>query len=162
MPGSAATSPAAGATDMLDAAAVEAYLHDRIPLSRLMGVRVSACDELGVRLYAPLAPNINHRGTVFGGSASAVAMLCGWALVHARIADLPFKTGLVIRRNQMQFDHPIDDDFEAWCQSPDEDSLAEFDAALAAGKARLELAVELYDGDRRCATFRGVYVAMRN
>jgi len=54
------------------------YLHEHIPISSAMGVRVVACDESGVRLTAPLYPNINHRATVFGGSASAVAILAAW------------------------------------------------------------------------------------
>jgi thioesterase domain-containing protein len=147
---------------MLGTEAVERYLHEQIPLSRQMGIQVTTCDGTGVRLTAPLAPNINHMGTVFGGSASAVAMLCGWGLMHARIADLPFATGLVIRRNRMEFDSPIDGDFAAWCAAPGADTLAQFDASLAdQGKARLELGVELLIGERRAASFAGVYVALR-
>ena len=146
---------------MIDAATVESYLHQQIPMSLHMGVQVAACDKAGVRLTAPLAHNINHMGTVFGGSASAVAMICGWSLVYARIADLPFATGLVIRRNQMEFDSPLNGDFEAWCPAPDDVVLTQFDTALAnQGKARLELPIELLIGDRCAATFSGVYVAL--
>lgn len=147
---------------MIGADAVEAYLHEHIPLSQAMAVRVLACDEKGVRLVAPLAPNVNHRGTVFGGSASALAMLAGWALLHARIADLPGDTRLVIRRNTMEYDKPIDGDVEAWCASPGEYTLSQFDAALAdRGKARVELGVDVQTAGRSAATFRGVYVAVR-
>ena len=147
---------------MIAAAVVERYLHQQIPLSLHMGVQVTACDKAGVRLTAPLAPNVNHMGTVFGGSASAVAMICGWSLVYARIADLPFDTGLVIRRNHMEFDSPIDSDFTAWCAAPGGDTLARFDTALSdQGKSRLELSVEVLIGERRAATFVGVYVARR-
>jgi len=53
---------------------IERYLRAHISISTAMGVRMIACDEHGVRLQAPLAANINHRATVFGGSASAVAI----------------------------------------------------------------------------------------
>ena len=59
----------------MNAVQLEEYLRERIPLSRAMAVEVRAADATGVELYAPLAPNINHRDTVFGGSASAVAIL---------------------------------------------------------------------------------------
>jgi|TARA_B100000959_G_scaffold273210_1_gene323488 thioesterase domain-containing protein len=148
---------------VLGADAVQDYLLEKIPLARQMEARVITCDDTGVRLAAPLAPNINHRGTVFGGSASAVAMLCGWALVHARIADLPFDTGLVIRRQQMEFDHPIDGDFQAWCAMPEREVLQRFDTDLAdQGKSRVELAVQLHVGERCAATFTGVYVALKS
>jgi len=147
---------------LICAADVELYLHQNIPLSRLMGIRVTLCDDTGVRLTAPLEPNVNHMGTVFGGSASAVAMLCGWGLMHARIAALPFATGLVIRRNQMEFDSPLDSDFEAWCATPDADTLAQFDTALTTeGKARLQLHVDLLINGRCAAAFVGTYVAVK-
>ena len=52
-------------------AEVEDYLHQHIPLSLYMEVKVKQADEYGVTLQAPLEPNINHRSTVFGGSVSA-------------------------------------------------------------------------------------------
>ena len=147
---------------MITAADIEAYLHGHIPLSRQMAVRVASLDDAGVRLAAPLAPNINHRGTVFGGSASALAMLAGWALVYARIAPLPWATRLVIRRSEMDFDLPIDGDFEAWSPAPDAEAWVPFDEGLAArGKGRIDLAVALQREGRAVASFRGRYVALR-
>ena len=105
---------------MIGAAQAEAYLHEHVPLTRQMQVRVAGCDAEGVRLTAPLSPNINHVGTVFAGSASALAMLAGWTLIHARLAEWPFATTLVIRRGRIDYDRPIDGDFEAWCPSPGE------------------------------------------
>lgn len=146
---------------MIVAAAVQSYLHEHIPLSRQMQVRVERCTSDGVELSAPLAPNINHQGTVFGGSASALAMLAGWAFVHARVAELPFETRLVIRRNSMDFDAPIDGDCRALC-IPEPDSLEAFDRQLRDdGKGRIELQVDVQRGEQRCARFVGVYVALR-
>ena len=59
------------ATAPPDANAVERYLHRHIPLTAAMGVRVAAVTLQRAELRAPLAPNINHRETVFGGSAAA-------------------------------------------------------------------------------------------
>lgn len=55
--------------------ALEQYLHDHIPLSKAMQVSVLEASQERVILMAPLAPNINHTESVFGGSASAVATL---------------------------------------------------------------------------------------
>jgi hypothetical protein len=35
---------------------IERYLHSRIPLTGVMGVKVLAVDDTGVRLRAPIAP----------------------------------------------------------------------------------------------------------
>ena len=66
-------------------AQLQLYLHQHIPLSAAMQVRVLAATPDEVLLQAPLAPNINHRETVFGGSASALAILAAWSLVHTRM-----------------------------------------------------------------------------
>ena len=66
--------------ERMQAIDIEHYLHAHIPLSLAMGVKVLSSSREAVRLSAPLAPNINHRATVFGGSASAVALLAAWAL----------------------------------------------------------------------------------
>ena len=59
----------------MDTKSLENYLHEHIPLSKAMGVTVRSVSGEAVTLAAPLAPNINHRETVFGGSASALAIL---------------------------------------------------------------------------------------
>src|SRR5256885_14028437 len=66
-------------------AAIEAYLRKHIPISAALGVRVRACDARGATVTAPLAPNLNHRGTVFGGSASAAAIFAAWGWLHLAV-----------------------------------------------------------------------------
>ncbi|OIQ94447.1 putative thioesterase [mine drainage metagenome] len=55
--------------------ALQDYLHGHIPLSKAMAVEVRTASPKGFCLVAPLTPNINHRDTVFGGSASAVTII---------------------------------------------------------------------------------------
>ena len=66
---------------------VERYLHQYIPLSAAMGVQVRTATVEHVKLAAPLAPNVNHTETVFGGSAAALATLSAWTLLHLRLED---------------------------------------------------------------------------
>jgi thioesterase domain-containing protein len=83
--------------------ALQESLYERIPLSRAMGVTVLQADPGGVVLGAPLAPNVNHSGTVFGGSASAVAVLAAWSLVEVRLQAATQPGRIVIRRSAMDF-----------------------------------------------------------
>ena len=71
-----------------------------------------------VVLSAPLAPNINHRDTVFGGSASAVAILAAWSMLHVRLSAAGLGSRLVIQRNTMDYLAPIDGSFTAVAQAP--------------------------------------------
>ncbi len=93
-------------------------LHERIPLSRAMGVSVLQADPGRVVLRAPLAPNVNHSGTVFGGSAASVAVLAAWALVEVRLQSVAQPGRIVIRRSAMDFERPIVADFTATAESP--------------------------------------------
>src|SRR5687768_8333506 len=92
---------------------LETYLHVHIPLSRAMAVRVVSIADDKVILGAPLGPNINHRDTVFGGSASALAILSAWSLLHLRLTAADQPSRVVIQRNSMDYLAPIDGDFTA-------------------------------------------------
>jgi thioesterase domain-containing protein len=94
-------------------AELETYLHVHIPLSRAMAVRVVSIAHDKVVLGAPLGPNINHRDTVFGGSASAVAILSAWSLLHLRLTAAGHPSRVVIQRNSMDYLAPIAGDFTA-------------------------------------------------
>lgn len=146
----------------MDAAALEKYLHDHIPLSAAMDVRVRRATPERVELSAPLAPNINHRETVFGGSASALAILCAWSLLHVRMCEAGMRARLVIQRNEMSYDEPIVGDFLAVCELDDESAWERFRRMFERrGRARITLRAWLECGSRRVAGFEGDFVALR-
>jgi thioesterase domain-containing protein len=139
----------------------EAYLHRHIPLSREMQVSVRSIDEEGVRLAAPLGPNINHRSTVFGGSASAVAILAAWTFVHARLRERGLTSRIVIQRNAMEYLRPIDGEFEAFCPAPPTRSWQRLvDGVERRGRGRITLEVELFAEGEIAGAFSGSYVVM--
>ena len=110
------------------------YLRTNIPLTAAMEVSAISVAPDAVVLEAPLAPNINHRKTVFGGSASALGILAAWSLVHLRLADTKLEHRLVIQRNTMSYDAPIEGTFTATAVVCRRDRLAE--AARHARAAR--------------------------
>lgn len=141
---------------------VERYLHEHIPISAAMGVRVMRCDAEGVLLAAPLAANINHRATVFGGSASAVAILAAWTFLHVALRGSGLATRLVIQRNTIDYLAPITADFEAVCAAVAPGEVERVVRTLRRhGKARITLTARLTCAGREVATFSGEYVAVR-
>ena len=113
-----------------DLEAIARYLHQHIPLTGHMHVGVRAIDKTGIRLSAPLAPNINHRQTAFGGSVAALATLSCWTLIHLYLDEQSFASSLVVRRSQMDYEAPIDGDLEAFCPQPATDIWANFTRSL--------------------------------
>jgi thioesterase domain-containing protein len=128
----------------MNAAELERYLHERIPLSRAMAIQVRTAGAGGVQIYAPLAPNVNHRDTVFGGSASAVAMLAAWSALHVRMRAEGIDPRIVIRRNAMSYERPITAGFTATSAPPEHEAWTRLVATLARGRpARVRIGARL-------------------
>lgn len=145
----------------MDARELEAYLHDRIPLSRAMAVAVVEAGPERVRLKAPLSPNINHRDTVFGGSAASLATLAAWSLIHVRLHSEGLAGRIVIRRGITSYDRPMADEFTATAISPDDESWAKLKAALARGRpGRLHATATLECRGAKAGTLEGEFVVL--
>ena len=97
---------------------ITAFVHDRIPSTARLGARVELYDGASLRLAAPLGPNVNHRGTAFGGSLSALAILSGWLLLHLKLRDAGVAARLVIQRSALDYVAPVDGDFTATAALP--------------------------------------------
>jgi thioesterase domain-containing protein len=140
---------------------LERYLHQQIPLSLAMGVRVKMATPERVQLAVPLALNVNHNETAFGGSAAALATLAAWALLHLRLARAGLQARLVIQRSTMEYEEPIPGDFDAVCRFTDELLWERFRVTLVRrGRARLTLAAYLVYDAQRMANFEGDFVGL--
>ncbi|MEQ9407031.1 MAG: YiiD C-terminal domain-containing protein [Fuerstiella sp.] len=141
---------------------LEAYIHQQIPITLAMGVRVVEATVDRVELTAPLAPNINHRETVFGGSAAAVATLAAWTLILVRMRAEGLTGRLVIARNSMEYQKPILADFTAVAEAGDLQRWPVFVAALKRkGKGRLQAVSVLKLDGEQVARFDGQFAALR-
>lgn len=140
----------------------EQYLHRHIPLTMAMAVRVKIAAPDRVELAAPLAPNINHHETVFGGSASALATLSAWTLVHVGLRHAGVEATTVIQRNVMSYDEPIHGDFSAVCTLIDDAAWQRFLKTLERrGRARITMNAHLLFDGRQVASFEGDFVALK-
>lgn len=136
------------------------YIHDHIPLSKAIGVSVVSVDADAVTLQAPLEPNLNHQHTVFGGSASALAILASWALLHVRLQYEGITDRLVIQRNVMEYEQPILGQFTARATLERPEGWKPFTDLLARrGKARITVLAVLEHMGRVAGRFSGQFVA---
>jgi len=146
---------------VLSASALQQFLHERFPLSKTMGVEVVAATTEGVTLSAPLGPNVNHRETVFGGSASAVAILSAWALLYLRLKDAHQHWGIVIQRNTMNYERPITDRFTASSVVPDPTSWSRFLGSLSRNhRARVHIGSILHCNGEQVGALEAAFVAL--
>ena len=138
----------------------ERFLHEQIPLTRAMGVKLESYDGARLVVTAPLEPNHNHLGTAFGGSLSALTTLAGYAMLWLQLGD--HNAHIVIRESTIRYKRPVRGTLRAMCQRPDEASLAAFKTAFqSTGKAHLRLQVQVVHEDQVCVMFEGDFVALR-
>lgn len=105
-----------------------------------MGVSVQAATTDTVILFAPLEPNINHKRTVFGGSASAATILAAWSLLYLRLVEEGHDCEIVIQSNDMAYDRPIIEAFTATSSLADSSVLPMFLKTLVRREhARIEV-----------------------
>lgn len=141
--------------------ALTAYLRSNIPLTAAMAVEAVSVAPEAVVLRAPLAPNINHRQTVFGGSASALAIVAAWSLVHLRLEAGGVPHRLVIQRNTMSYEAPMSDTFTAIATLPPD---SDWDGMLATfarrRKARIAAVAALVSHGRPTGRLEADFVVL--
>ena len=105
-----------------------------------METTVISADDEAVALAAPLEPNLNHRGTAFGGSVATLAILSGWTHVHFKLRRAGLKTHTVIHESSVHYDKPIQDRLVARCGDIPLEEWERFTRTLKRkGKARIHV-----------------------
>ena len=148
-----------------DSQYLQSVLHSDIPLTREMGLEVLEWRDQQLSLHAPLAPNVNHKSTMFGGSLYCIAVLAGWGWLHLRLRELGIEDGhIVIHGGQISYPLPVTGDALASCGAPDEKAWERFVTLFEhRGRARLilESVVTNVGSDEPAVRFSGQYVLHR-
>jgi thioesterase domain-containing protein len=147
-------------TDQNPLVDAERFLHEKIPLSLAMAVRVESHTAGALVLTAPLGPNHNHLGTAFGGSLGALALLAGYGLLWLEIEDPDCH--IVVRSSTLDYRRPVRGQLRAICHRPAESELAHLrETFRRKGKARIHLRVDVVEDEVVCVAFEGVFVILR-
>jgi len=102
-------------------------LKDKIKLYEHLGLEVVELTSLSVRFRVSLEENLNHKGTAFGGSIYAAAVLSAYALVLHGLRERKIATdNIVIQKGEIQYLKPVESDFEVLCQFPSKEAADTF------------------------------------
>lgn len=139
-------------------------LHTDIPIAQQMGIEVSAYDGKTLSLKAPLANNINHKQTAFGGSLYSVSVLTGWSLIYLLLAEENLAGHIVIQKTQTHFLQPVTQDLLTHCRIESEKEKQRFlKIYRRKGIARLHLQVAIEDENGQPQlSFEGDYVVHKD
>ena len=154
------------ATDSLPAQ-LSALQHvlDTMPPVAAMQIRVHDYRDGVLHIHAPLAANVNHKSTMFGGSLYCSAVLVGWGWLHLRLRELGIDDGhIVIQEGQISYPLPVTGVAVARCPAPDEKAWERFLTMYQRrGRARLtlETVVSNAGSEEAAVRFSGQYVLHR-
>ena len=142
---------------------LERLLHQDIPLTRAMCLGVLGWQDGELRLSLPLAANLNHKSSMFGGSLYCAAVLAGWGWLHLSLREAGIVDGhIVIQQGQIDYSEPVLGDAVALCAAP---PAAEWERFLALyrrrGLARIGLHSRILVGATEAVRFSGQYVLHR-
>ncbi|SCY76190.1 YiiD C-terminal domain-containing protein [Pseudomonas sp. NFACC37-1] len=148
-----------------DSRYLESILHHDIPLTRDMGLKVLDWQARQLRLFLPLAANVNHKSTMFGGSLYCGAVLGGWGWLHLALREEGIEDGhIVIQEGQISYPLPVTRDATVVCDAPEEKLWQRFLATYRRyGRARLALQTQVLNSGSEdgAVQFEGQYVLHR-
>jgi thioesterase domain-containing protein len=141
---------------------LQKILHSEIPLTKAIGIEVSEYTGLSLTLKAPLATNINHKCTAFGGSLYSVAVLSGWGLIYLLLQQHELSGHIVIQESNTRFLKPVVSDITARCSF---ESTGQYERFIAMYKrkarARIQLESHIVCNAASNVIFKGGYVIHR-
>jgi thioesterase domain-containing protein len=141
-------------------AALAEYLYTHMPLSRSMAVSVVSASSTEVVLEAPLPPNLNVHGTMFGGSIATLALLAAWSVVHLRLEEEQFAGELVVSRSEIDYLRPVSGSARAIARLDGLD-WDRFSRQLDRhGKARLTVTAQVLSNEQIATRMVGTFAAI--
>lgn len=137
------------------------YIRSNIPLCKAMDVHVLEASPRKVILSSPLAPNINHKKTAFGGSLHAIATMSCWALAFINFNRLKAKADLVIAESHVLYLRPVTQDILCTSLLEDSNSWNRFEKGfLKFGKSRLALQAKIFQDGHLAVEYNGQFAAV--
>lgn len=148
--------------DRMSARGLEAFLLEKIPLTRAMGLHVAESNARRLVLEAPLDRNVNHLGTAFGGSLHALPTLACYAGLWTLLREAGIDGHVVVKRSQAFYRSPVTGTLRATCVRPPAALVKDFIRDLQRHKkARMDLeAVVEGAGGKPAVEFKGSFVAV--
>ena len=134
-----------------------------MPPVRAIGLAVAAYDGDMLRLRAPLARNVNDKGSAFGGSLASVLTLAAWGLTTLKLEEIGHVAEVYVQDSHLRYLKPLYDELQIEARLAPEQDWESFRSAYAArGKARAQLVAEARDAQGAVVTsFEGRFVALR-
>ncbi|WP_419671555.1 YiiD C-terminal domain-containing protein [Aliarcobacter butzleri] len=103
---------------------LENKLHNEIPLTKFMDLKITKYDEKELITIAPLNKNINDKGTAFGGSLATLTIISGWSICWLISKELEINSeNIVVIKNEHSYRKPVTKELICHTKRPTKDEI---------------------------------------
>jgi len=135
-------------------------LEGMIQIIKEMGIHIEEMRERHVKVVLPLAPNINHIGTMYAGSLFTVGEYLGGPMFFASFDHTKYYP--IVKALSIQYRRPATTDVTVEASLSEEEVEAVQKEADAKGKADWKMDLELKDKSGQvCCFMQGVWQMRR-
>lgn len=141
---------------------LQEFFEDNLPITDFMGLILDEYKGNSLSLQAPLAPNVNDKRTVFGGSLyNACSMAC-WGFAYLKALEAGIDGEQVIADGSVKYFRPVTKDFTAICHSPGDEAVEQFiDGFKRYGKGKIDLAATIECNGEVAVEFKGSFAVLQ-
>ncbi|XKH61023.1 thioesterase domain-containing protein [Halomonas sediminis] len=144
-----------------DLKAFQRWLSEAIPMVSQLGIQAMYQQDNGLEWQLALAPNLNDKGTGFGGALTAQATLLGWCWVTLWLRQQGLSRDVVVAEASQRFLAPVTQDYRLRCQPSEVDGPQQLQKQLREReKGRIQLTQQLYCGETLCLEASGNYAVL--
>lgn len=144
-----------------DLAAFQQWLSDAIPMVKALGISEVSRQGEALTWQLALGPNLNDKGTGFGGALTAQTTLLGWCWVTLWLRERGVAQDVVVAEASQRFLAPVTGDYRLICVPAEPQGPAQLANKLSErGKGRIALTQRLYCGETLCLEASGSYAVL--
>lgn len=135
-------------------------LHNEIPLTKMMDIKIQDYNEKELITSAPLDININDKGTAFGGSLSTMTIISAWSMCWLISKELGLNNcNILVIKNENSYRKPVTKDIVCFTQKPSEKEIEMLKQKLESKKsASIKIYSKIVEDNEICVEFEGYYV----
>lgn len=126
-----------------------------IPISDQMGIKIHQYSGTTLEVRASLNKNINLHGSMFAGSIFSLGTLAGWGMIFLELKRKKLEGEIVLGDGNIHYHKPIT--MQPRAQVHIEHYECDYQALNNGNKMRVDLTVNILDGDTPVAEFKGTY-----
>lgn len=139
---------------------LENKLHNEIPLTKFMDLKITKYDEKELITIAPLNKNINDKGTAFGGSLATLTIISGWSICWLISKELEINSeNIVVIKNEHSYRKPVTKELICHTKRPTKGEIENLKNKLLLKKsASIKISSQIIEDGEVCVDFTGYYV----